>query len=697
MGVAVLALLLAGLEVVADGRPRVHVETDGSPPARFAADLVRRHVVLIAGTALPERGADRALRFELSDAAGYEIRGGVVRGADLVRAGYDILEAWGCRFGDGDPRIPTRDRLVLEERAWKPGRTLLLEAEDAPDLALPVQGVAVRGLDRYRPERFARFRDLGYGVSVASTTFDDFLPLALFEEHPEWFARRSGERAARGNFALRNEDARRAYLDRLGAWLEARPEVDRVGIWPEVTTVWDEDALALGAEESYALLWREAAARFPGRDFEILATGLTLKPPGGRVPENVSVRLRPGRDASALQGLAGQEIEAVVKAWEVRGARVVLEIDAQPESWCGMPWPCHDAIRANARRFRAAVLRHGGHAHARAWRAPDATVDVDPTLRKRARGVRSWGHPRDAADLFPPEGYGIASRIGAIERLFRLGGDAEARRSAVADAYLGFRAVLHDMPAAHAATYRRFRARDFRRALRELLPEGVVHRVGPAEVRESFDTLTVETDRLRLRIDRRQAAVVGVQVRNSKGWSAPLEGDAGSFLSVVDLRKGIARTQSRVRVSSPGTGRVRIELDGKLHREGPRWESVLELSNASGLVRQTARVAADGGVAVGCRWKGGPLDRWLCPAYVAEGRLDDASRRKHATFRLVPGTLLYCRAGEKGPGLALRAPHGAAATLSFGEEPAVVAASRRKTLAVDWVVFTDPGELGRIE
>ena len=40
--------------------------------------------------------------------------------------------------------------------------------------------------------------------------------------------------------------------------------------------MWDEAALALGAPESYALLWREAAARFPGRRFEILATGLHL-------------------------------------------------------------------------------------------------------------------------------------------------------------------------------------------------------------------------------------------------------------------------------------------------------------------------------------------------------------------------------------------------------------------------------------
>ncbi|MHC4667229.1 MAG: hypothetical protein ACYTFD_02390 [Planctomycetota bacterium] len=456
-------LLAAALDIVVQGRARVRVETDDSPPARYAADLVRRHVVLMAGTALPEQGLGAVLRFTRDGSPGYAIllqeSGAVVRGGDLVRAAYDMLEGWGCRFDGAQPVVPRLETLRLNARSWRPERLLFLEAE-AFDPSLPAAGVAVRGLKGYRPERFAQARALGYQVRVASTSFDDFLPPDLFERHPEWFARRQEERAPRGNFALSNGGARSAYLDRLGEWLAAHPEVDCVGIWPEVTTVWDEESLARGAPEAYALLWREAAARFAGRRFEILATGLTLKPPEGRVPANIEVRLRPGRDASGLQGVQGQAIEGIARAWEVRGARIVFEIDAAPDAWCGMPWPCHEAIRANARRFAAGVLRGGGHLHARIWRDPEAAPSPQPKdLLERARTLRSWGHPRDAADLFLDERFGIAFRIGAVERLLRLAAQTERnpeeRRAAAADAYLGFRAILEELPALHAATYRR--------------------------------------------------------------------------------------------------------------------------------------------------------------------------------------------------------------------------------------------------
>jgi hypothetical protein len=533
---------------------------------------------------------------------------------------------------------------------------------------------------------------------VASTTFDDFLPPELFEAHPDWFALRDGKRVPRGNFALRNPEARAAYLDRLEGWLATHPEVAVVGLWPEVTTVWDEEALAAGAAESYALLYREAAARFPGRRFEILATGLTLRPPEGAVPPGVEVRFRPGTDGSALQGIAGQEIDLVARAWEARGARLVLEIDAQPSSWCGMPWPCHDAIRENASRFGAAVLRGGTGVHARIWRDPGAWSPGPPlaSLLERARSVRSWGHPSDAADLF--DDASLAGRIGAIERLFRVAarpeGDREERSTALADAYLGFQAVVRDLPPHDGATYRLYRAREIRRLFEELLPQGVAYEVGPAKVREDLERIELETDRLRLVIDRGRAAVVGVQRKVGQEWSPDLAGGDGHYFGVVALETATERADGEVDVTSPDTGRLRVALSGRLQPGGPRWSSVLEISGASGKVRQEARVEVDGGLAVGCRWKGPVFDRWVCPAYVAEGRLpDDPARR--ATFHLVAGTLLYCRRGEEGPGLALRAAEGLTATLVPGESPMLVATGPGRRLRVDWILFTDPGELGR--
>jgi hypothetical protein len=695
-------LLAASLDLVVAGESRVHLETDATPAARFAADLLKRHVVLMAGTALPEQGGGAVLRFERTAAPGYAIgigaSGAVVRGGDLVRAAFDILESWGCRFDGDEPVVPRRKDLRLEARAWRPERALFVEAFDP---SIPAQGIAVRGLTRYRAEEFRRARELGYRVRVASTSFDDFLPPELFSKHPEWFASRQGKREARGNFALQDGGARAAYLDRLGEWLRAHPDVDCVGIWPEVTTVWDEEALARGAPQSYALLWREAAARFPDRRFEILATGLTLKPPAGKVPGNIDVRLRAGRDASGLQGVAGQALEEVVRAWEVRGARVLLEIDAAPEAWCGMPWPCHTAIQANARRFAAAVLRGGSHAHARIWRDPDAPLPAaEADLLRRAREVRSWGHPAAAADLFFDERYGIAFRIGAVERLYRVAANEERnleeRRSAATDAYLGYRAILAQLERPESETYRRYRARDYRRLLEGLLPGGAVeHQVGPARVREGLDSVEIETDRLRLGIDRRTATVVSLQCKVGKEWSADLAGGAGRYFAVVALAAKTERTEGEVWISSPATGRVHVDLEGRLNRGGPRWSSTLSFSNASGLVRQVGSVATPGGIVAGCRWTGPVFDRWVCPPYATEGRLGDPAHPPPRGFRMVPGTLLYCRDGERGAGLALRLPRGGVVSLAQREATTLAATGRGRRIEVDWIVFTHLAELAK--
>jgi hypothetical protein len=365
-----------------------------------------------------------------------------------------------------------------------------------------------------------------------------------------------------------------------------------------------------------------------------------------------------------------------------------------------MPWPCHAAVRADARRFAVAVLRGGGHAHARIWRDPDAPLPAtDADLARRARGVRSWGHPADAADLFFDERSGIAFRIGAVERLYRVAANEkrhpEERRSAAADAYLGYRAILAQLPRASAETYRRYRARDYRRLLEGLLPGGVEHRVGPARVREGLDSVEIETDRLRLGIDRRTATVVSVRHKKGKEWSADLAGEGGRYFAVAALATKTDRTEGEVWISAPETGRVRIDLQGRLSRGGPRWSSTLSYSNASGLVRQVAQVETPGGIVAGCRWRGPVYDRWVCPPYAMEGRLDDPEQRPPRGFRMVPGTLLFCRDGERGTGLAARLPRGGIVSLAAGEATTLLATARELRIEVDWIVFTHPAELAK--
>lgn len=682
---AVLLCLAAPLDIVADGEARIRLVADGSPRAVVAAELLGRHVVLMAGAALPATGTGPALTLRSGAAPGYTIRidgeSAVIEGADPVRAVFDLLEAWGCRFDADPPQIPRTRTLRLTPRSWTPRRRLVVEGARF-DASIPAAGLAVVGLSTPVPPEV---KAAGYRVQVASDSFDDFLPPALFAKHPDWFALRGGVREARGNFALTNAAARAAYLDAVGAWLSTRPDVDCLGIWPEVTSVWCEESEALGHAEAYALLWRDAARRFPQRRFEILATGLTLRPPKiGTIPANIEVRLRPGRDASGLQGLASQPIAPIVKAWEARGARIVLEIDAAPASWCGLPWPCHDAIRANARRFEAAVLRSGGHEHARLWRDPTRELPVTP-LAKKARKVRSWGHPRDAAELFDELGGGLGYRIGSIERLYRIAvRDNDA--AAAQDVYLGYRAILDSMADEHAKVYRRYRRRDYQRMLEDLLPGGAEIQIGPAKVRDTFEEVSIELDRLRLRIDRTTGSVVALRRLVAGRWSDALP----RAFAVVALASKTKRTAGEVSVTSPGTGLLRIDLGGRIAPGGPRWRTRLDLRNASGLVHQTAEVKTPGGIAVGCRWPDGFFDHWVCPAHATEGLV-----RGQPAFGMPPMTWLFCRKGARGLGLAVRGTHAVTISVSGGEQASLVATSPGGTIEVDWLLFSDNGELGR--
>ena len=248
--------------------------------------------------------------------------------------------------------------------------------------------------------------------------------------------------------------------------------------------------------------------------------------------------------------------------------------------------------------------------------------------------------------------------------------------------YLEYRAILRDLPAKHARTYRRYRGRDVRALMDELLPEGATRKVGPATVRETFSRMVVETDTLRLEIDREAAAIVSLQRRVGGEWCDTL--CEGAF-EVVALKVPSARTDGSVEVSSPGTGRLRIDLKGALRARGPRWRSRLDLASGSGLIRQPAEVSAGGGIAAGCLFPAGRFYRWVCPPHAREGRFTT----KAPTLPMPPGALLYVRKGERGAALAARLPHGGTVTLEGG----LVVTRRSRTVMVDWVVFTHTSEL----
>ncbi|MEE8105543.1 MAG: hypothetical protein V3T86_08430 [Planctomycetota bacterium] len=700
-------LLLAAIDLVADGKPVLRVASDEHPQSAEAARTLERAVVLISGAALPTEGAGAALRFERNETPGYVIRrdgeGAVIAGRDVLHAVYDLLEGWGCDLDGDEPRWAERANLTLPELEWRPKRRLFT-AGTLP-AARRHDGVTfgLRDYEAARADVCSAKERFGWQIRVESRTFDDFLPPTLFDEHPEWFALRGGERAARGNFSLLNTDARRHYLDAMTAWLAEHPEVDVLGLFPRVTTVWCERCLETGAPESYALLWREAAARHPDRRFEILATGLTLKPARGQVPKNVAVRFRPGRDGSALQGIfaAGQDpkLAAIAKAWVARGADVVLEIDPAPDSWCGLPWPCHDAVLDNAKHFTAAVLLKDAPALARMWRRGAAGPEQDGpwrTLRARAKDISSWGHPSDAAKLFVDETFPLGFRIGAVERLLGVATHEATplaeRRSAAKDAFLSYRMLIEEMDEDRSKVYARYRGRDVRAMAEKLLPNGAVRRVGPANVRERVDDLVVSTDVLQFTIDRRTATVTGLARKIGTEWSEDLGGGGGTFFTVVALQERGVRTAGRVRLASPETGILRIELSGKVRDGGPGWLSALTLRSGSGHVDHETQIDSPG-LAAGCSWTEGPFDRWVCPPYATEGRLVNEGPAKG--FGMPAQTQLYVRAGEHGPGLALRVPDGGRVAVMSGVEKSLVITSPGRSLRLRWIVFAGTGELGK--
>lgn len=700
-------ILVAAVAVVTDGKPAVRLEHDGSPRATAAAELIQRHVVRMAKTALPDQGAAAALRFEQSRFDGYRrriVEGNlVIDGRDPLLAAYDVLRDWGCRFDSDEPFVPQATTLAIEATTWSNDRPLVIEAEQL-DASFPATALAIRGLDRYQPTEAPPPHEL----RVISTTFDDFLPPALFEQHRDYFALRKTERVARGNFALTNTAARKAYLDRMGAWLKAHPHVDVLGIWPEVTSVWCEESLRLGAHEAYALLWREAAATFPNRRFEILATGETERPPKGRVPPNVEVRFRPTRGASLslLQPIAAQPSNNLARAWEVRGAKLLLEIDGAPPTWCGLPWPCHDAVRGNARRFHGAVLVHPRRALAELWHRPDSRVAIDEELAAlltRARTIKSWGDPRDAALLWPTtEGAArteLGARMGEVERGIARARTSslaiEKRRAALNDAWFGFRALVHDLGEPHGTMYRRLRSSEFRNAFEEILPAGASKKIAGADVRETFEAVTIQTPRLRLGIERRTGLVTELRRKLARDWSPNLAGPGGRMFAVVALGSKTDRVEGVVRVRAGAEGSLLVELSGRVHRGGPRWSCVLTLDGSSARIGQRATVNVPGGIAVGCQFGPTAFDEWVCPSYAREGRFQQPAEARQATFRLVPGSVLYCRKAPRGVGLALRLPNGGAGAVVDGDEGTILSTSSGATLDVEWIVFTGEHELAK--
>jgi hypothetical protein len=363
-------------------------------------------------------------------------------------------------------------------------------------------------------------------------------------------------------------------------------------------------------------------------------------------------------------------------------------------------------VRGDARRFSGAVLVHPAHSLAELWHRPAARVAIDEetaALLTRARTLQSWGDPRDSAVLWPPaEGAdrtSLGARMGEVERELARAlradlPDAE-RRAAVSTAWFGFRALVHDLGGAHGRSYRLQRERDLRGALEALLPDGAETKVGAAAVRETFDRVVIETPRLRLGIERSTGLVTELRRRLARDWSENLAGARGRMFAVVALGSTTDRVEGMVRVREGEDGETRVELGGQLHRGGPRWSSELTIDGSSARIGQIAKVEAAGGIAIGCQFGPKAFDEWVCPSYAAEGAFAQPGEAQQASFRLVPGAILYCRKAPRGVGLALRLPDGGIGAVVDGEDGTIISTSPSASVRAEWIVFTHETELSK--
>jgi hypothetical protein len=168
-------------------------------------------------------------------------------------------------------------------------------------------------VERYRKVLRQELVLRGMGVTVGHHSFRYWLPPGVyFAGHPEWFALVNGERTTAGQVCVSNPAVAEVMAERIVAFLEANPEVDMVGLWPNDAYGWCECEACAALEptrtcalfpphpvrtETYLRLVREVARRVgeahPHKRLSALAYVNYVEPPQEDVPPNVAVCYAP--------------------------------------------------------------------------------------------------------------------------------------------------------------------------------------------------------------------------------------------------------------------------------------------------------------------------------------------------------------------------------------------------------------------
>lgn len=143
--------------------------------------------------------------------------------------------------------------------------------------------------DSVRTQLIPELQKRGMVVEIGGHGYQTYLPPSqYFDEHPEWFGMKDGERSQeeRVVFNTTNKDALSTLAQNISDYLKERPEVDIFDLWPPDAAQWSEDpeSMAQGTpSDRQAIVLNYIAQElkddFPDLKIEFLAYADYIEPP----------------------------------------------------------------------------------------------------------------------------------------------------------------------------------------------------------------------------------------------------------------------------------------------------------------------------------------------------------------------------------------------------------------------------------
>ncbi len=171
------------------------------------------------------------------------------RGA--LNAVYTFLERYvGCRWPEPDREyVPRQRALKLDGIAFVsnpafPYRGIAIHGQCSPEWFTRIVDwlgknrlngfqLFIGHYETLRPQVLAEVQKRGLSPNIGAHSREFFFPAEkYFQEHPEYFALVKGERTPHTQLCYANLDSVPQYVENIVTYLQTRPEITMVGLWP---------------------------------------------------------------------------------------------------------------------------------------------------------------------------------------------------------------------------------------------------------------------------------------------------------------------------------------------------------------------------------------------------------------------------------------------------------------------------------